>query len=151
MKPDDENLLTDPLYLKHRSYFFDQGLYFECRQCGACCTGAPGAVYVNKKEIAIIARYLHMKQDRFIRIYLYPLDDRYSIGEDSEGCCLFYRNGCIIYPVRPDQCKTYPFWFQNLRSEENWQRFSQSCPGIGKGRKYKKEEILSTAILTLNL
>jgi hypothetical protein len=28
-----------------------------------------------------------------------------------------------------------------LRSESRWRRVSQECPGIGKGRRYKKEEI----------
>ena len=29
-----------------------RGLRFECTQCGDCCTGAPGYVWVNKAEIS---------------------------------------------------------------------------------------------------
>lgn len=38
--------------LDQRSNFFDAGIRFECRRCGACCTGDPGIVRVNERETA---------------------------------------------------------------------------------------------------
>ena len=35
--------------------WYKDGLQFECSQCGDCCTGAPGYVWVNKQEIAALA------------------------------------------------------------------------------------------------
>ena len=35
--------------------WYRDGLRFECSQCGDCCTGAPGYVWVNKEEIASLA------------------------------------------------------------------------------------------------
>jgi Fe-S-cluster containining protein len=43
--------------------------------------------------------------------------------------------------VRPDQCKSFPFWFDNLRSEAQWRKVSDTCPGIGQGQLYTKEQI----------
>ena len=35
--------------------WYQDGLAFECTRCGACCTGAPGYVWVNDEEIARLA------------------------------------------------------------------------------------------------
>ncbi|QTA87506.1 YkgJ family cysteine cluster protein [Desulfonema magnum] len=125
-----------------RTYFFDEGIQFECQGCGVCCTGSPGTVYVDKSEIACIAEFLGISVPDFTKKYLYPYKNSHTIREDSEWRCLFYDNGCEIYPVRPMQCRTFPFWFDNLRSEEKWKRISQECPGIGCGPLYSKERIL---------
>jgi Fe-S-cluster containining protein len=128
--------------LSNRSYFFDQGIHFECRRCGACCTGDPGIVYVEKDEAMRIAKYLCMEFSFFSGAYLYPLRAGYGIREHSDGRCFFYDSGCAIYPVRPHQCRTYPFWFENLRSIKEWKRVCKACPGIGNGNLYSKEKIL---------
>ena len=125
-----------------RSYFFDQGIQFECQQCGACCNGSPGFVYVKKNEIFQMALYLNVPVISFIEKYLYPFGGSYSIKEEENGRCLFYRDGCRIYPVRPFQCKTFPFWFDILRSRKKWAKVSKKCPGIGCGRLYPKNEII---------
>ena len=91
--------------LYNRSYFFDQGLHFECQQCGVCCTGDPGIIYVDRDEVPRIAEYLCVEVSLFIEKYLYPYRAGYSIKEHSDGRCLFYDDRCSIYPVRPDQCK----------------------------------------------
>jgi Fe-S-cluster containining protein len=128
--------------LYHRSYFFDQGIRFECQRCGACCTGDPGIIYIGRAELVRIAEYLSVKIPLFIEKYLFPMNDGYSIREHDDGRCFFYENGCKIYPVRPNQCKTFPFWFENLRSAKKWKRICKECPGIGCGPLYSKEQIL---------
>jgi Fe-S-cluster containining protein len=125
-----------------RSYFFDDGLRFECQRCGACCTGEPGTIYVGPDEILRIAEFLQTSPESFIRQYLYPFRHSHSIREHADGRCFCYANGCTIYPVRPNQCKSFPFWFDNLRSETQWLKVSDNCPGIGQGRLYTKEQIL---------
>lgn len=127
----------------NRSYFFEQGIYFKCQKCGLCCSGTPGVIRVTLEEISQISDYIKISSDELLRSYLYPYQNRYSIREREDGACYFYENGCRIYPVRPVQCKTYPFWFNNLRSEKNWQKAIKACPGIGKGVLYSKEQILT--------
>jgi len=136
---------------ENRTYFFEEGIYFECQQCGACCTGESGTIYVRKEEILTIAEFLDITVSDFIEKYAYPYKDSCSIKEDAQGQCLFYDKGCRIYPVRPMQCRTFPFWFANLRSETKWQEIIKECPGIGQGRLYSKERILEIMASTFGI
>jgi uncharacterized protein len=131
----------NPLY--HRSYFFDEGIRFGCRRCGGCCTGAPGIVRIDADEITHVADFLGMSVPRVVKKYLTPGQNGYCVRESREGRCLFFEEGCRVYPVRPMQCKTFPFWFTNLRSEARWESIRRQCPGIGRGRRYSKSEILN--------
>jgi uncharacterized protein len=137
--------------LDRRSYFFDAGIRFQCQQCGSCCTGEPGTIYVTPDEIKALAAHLRLDVEAFTRRYLYPFQDSFSIGEHADGRCLFYDDGCTIYPLRPHQCRTYPFWFSNLRSEERWRAIRKACPGIGLGRLRRRDEILAIVRTTLRL
>ena len=125
-----------------REYFFDDGLCFECQGCGDCCTGDPGTVYVAPGEIERIAAHLGISVDGMRHRYCYPFRDSCSLKEAPDGRCCFYDNGCTIYPVRPRQCRSFPFWFDIMRSEKRWLRTARQCPGIGKGRRYSRQEIL---------
>ncbi|WP_319522200.1 YkgJ family cysteine cluster protein [uncultured Desulfosarcina sp.] len=126
---------------QHR-YFFDSGIRFQCRRCGACCTGAPGVIRVSDEEAVAIADFLSLPVQQAIDTLLYPWENGYSVREDGDGRCLFYEEGCRIYPVRPRQCRTFPFWTAILRSEARWDSIRRHCPGIGKGRLFAKHEIL---------
>jgi hypothetical protein len=123
-------------------YFFDGGLRFGCQRCGACCTGEPGTVYLSPREVAEIARHLRLPLERFIARFLFPFRDSYSLREHPDGRCLFYDGGCLIYALRPFQCRSYPFWSELLRSPLHWSRAAAACPGIGRGRRHSREEIL---------
>jgi len=48
---------------------------------------------------------------------------------------------CMIYPVRPSQCRMWPFWPSNLANPAAWNETAQKCPGINHGRLYSCEEI----------
>jgi Fe-S-cluster containining protein len=128
-----------------RRYFFDKGLRFTCTQCGKCCRGAPGTIYVSAHEVTQIAGFLKMPEDAFLREYCKPFSDSYTILEHADGRCLFYEAGCTLYPVRPKQCRTFPFWFENVRSVRAWALVERDCPGIGQGRLYSSEEIIAIA------
>lgn len=128
--------------LDNRSYFFDVGIRFACRSCGACCTGDPGVVRVSERELAEIAAFLVKPVSCLAEDYLDRWQDGFRIKEDDAGRCLFFDNGCRIYPARPNQCRTFPFWVANLRSEARWHHIRSQCPGIGSGRLYTKNQIL---------
>jgi Fe-S-cluster containining protein len=52
------------------------------------------------------------------------------------------RRGCAIYPVRPLQCRTWPFWESNLSDKRMWDLASKKCPGMGRGsRKFTGQQI----------
>jgi len=140
MKDNDKSALIEGL--RSRPYFFDEGIRFGCTRCGACCTGEPGVVYVDEHEITAIAEDMEVPRDVFVERCLYLLKKSYSIRETNDGRCIFFENGCAIYPVRPLQCVTFPFWFQNMRSLDAWEEVALKCPGIGKGRRFSKNAIL---------
>lgn len=128
--------------LYHRTYFFDAGIRFMCQRCGDCCTGEPGIVSVTPDEITRIAEHLEMTVETLTETLLLVFEDGHRIQEEADGRCVFFDGGCRIYPVRPQQCRTFPFWIDNLRSESQWEAVCHACRGIGNGRLYTKREIL---------
>ena len=48
----------DPMHSTGDDAWYRGGLRFSCTQCGKCCSGAPGYVWVTKDEIEQIAAFL---------------------------------------------------------------------------------------------
>ena len=124
------------------------GLHFECQACGACCSGPDeGYIWLCKKEMQIIADYLQISVSQLKKRYLKRVGFRMSIQETQEKKdCIFLKisNGrklCGIYPVRPAQCRNWPFWESNLSSPEAWNQAAQRCPGINRGKLYSFDKI----------
>ncbi len=125
--------------------WFKNGLRFECTQCGDCCTGAPGYVWVNRAEIADLAREVGLSVEAFEAKYVRQVGIRKSLIEYSNGDCVFFDSHarkCTVYNARPRQCKTWPFWQSNVASEEAWQQTCAVCPGSGKGKHYAADQVL---------
>ncbi|PQO38121.1 YkgJ family cysteine cluster protein [Blastopirellula marina] len=128
--------------------WYQDGLQFECSQCGDCCTGGPGYVWVNDAEIEALAKETGMTVPQFESVYVRQVGLRKSLKEYSTGDCVFLdteKRGCTVYPARPRQCKTWPFWDSNIRTPEDWQATCDFCPGSGTGRLYTLEEIQDRA------
>jgi len=124
--------------------WYQEGLRFKCTQCGDCCTGAPGYVWVNKEEIAALAAEVGEDVDAFEDLYVRKVGIRRSLKEFPNGDCVFFDNEkriCTVYNSRPRQCRTWPFWDSNLRTPEAWEATCEVCPGSGKGRLYQIEQI----------
>jgi uncharacterized protein len=127
--------------------WFEDGLAFECTRCGACCTGAQGYVWVNAEEIARIAAFRGETTEQFSRQFVRRVEDRLSLVEKPGGDCIFWEkgSGCTVYPARPVQCQTWPFWPENIESREDWEHVTGVCPGSGRGRLFTVEEVRATA------
>lgn len=105
-----------------------------CETCGGrCCNGESGNIWVNIREIEAIALALTMDTGDFIETYLRKIDYKFSIKElksKDNYACVFYdetKNGCTIYDVRPEQCRTFPFWpYYKDKPEEA----AAECPGV---------------------
>lgn len=125
--------------------WYRDGLRFQCTQCGDCCTGAPGYVWVNKHEIAQLAELLGYDDvEKFCDEYVRKIGIRRSLKEFPNGDCVFFDNQtrkCQVYGARPRQCRTWPFWGSNLKNPEAWQATCQICPGSGRGKLYQLEQI----------
>jgi uncharacterized protein len=125
--------------------WFEAGLRFECTQCGDCCTGAPGYVWVNREEIVALAARVDMDVAEFERRYVRTVGVRKSLVEFDNGDCIFFdpkKRCCTVYEARPRQCRTWPFWESNVRTPKAWEETCQVCPGSGKGKLVSSEQIL---------
>ncbi|MBI2194349.1 MAG: YkgJ family cysteine cluster protein [Planctomycetes bacterium] len=123
--------------------WYSRGLRFRCTRCGNCCTGFPGFVWVDAESIGVIAAYLKLSVEGFSRRFVRRAGDRLSLVERDNYDCVFWDKdrGCTIYPVRPAQCRTFPFWPEHLAAEANWESVRDRCPGAGQGKRYSAEEI----------
>jgi uncharacterized protein len=124
--------------------WYKDGLRFQCTGCGDCCTGAPGYVWVNKKDITALAAELGTTVAEVESQYVREIGVRKSLHEYPNGDCVFFdgkTRKCRVYAARPRQCRTWPFWDSNLRSPEAWAETCQVCPGSGTGRLYQLSEI----------
>ena len=133
---------------EEKTRWYIGGLHFECLQCGACCGGPDeGYIWVTRPEIELIAKCLDRTVDQLWDKYLKRIGKRATIIEEPiNKDCIFLTNadgqkGCAIYPVRPNQCRTWPFWSDNLASCNDWNRAAFKCAGINRGRLYTFEEI----------
>lgn len=131
-----------------KSKWYIRGLNFECARCGRCCSGpGEGYIWVSRPEIEFIADYLKMPVAQVRKKYLRRIGLRTSIIEDpANKDCIFLersRGGrfCRIYEVRPNQCRTWPFWSNNLKNINTWNEAAKRCSGINRGRRYSCEEI----------
>ncbi|WP_083670336.1 YkgJ family cysteine cluster protein [Singulisphaera sp. GP187] len=129
------------------STWYGDGLSFECTRCGACCTGAPGYVWVIAEEIARLAAFRGETVDQFSKQYVRRVGQRYSLIEKPGGDCVFWdkASGCTVYSARPVQCQTWPFWPENLETPEDWDGVKSVCPGSGRGQLFSLEEIQASA------
>jgi len=123
--------------------WYQDGLGFRCTRCGHCCTGAPGFVWVNDEEVAAIAEYRGEPVAETTGVYTRMAQPGRTLRERLNGDCIFYdhQQGCTIYPVRPRQCRTWPFWESNVATPEDWKETCQTCPGSGQGELVSAEEI----------
>ena len=72
-----------------------------------------------------------MYRERFLKLYTKKVEYGkkialidLKIGQETRCVFLDDRNMCEIYPVRPRQCREFPFW-KDLKKE-----FKKLCPGI---------------------
>lgn len=143
--------------------WYAEGLDFTCTQCGNCCTGGPGYVWISDEEIRRLAEFLAISEKETISKYCRKVMDRYTLKEHRTLAglydCIFLKElpakpaaegqipqrpkACSIYKVRPLQCRTWPFWPENLASPEIWKRAAKRCHGMNRtGRHFPMDKIV---------
>lgn len=129
--------------------WYQEGLRFECTQCGNCCSGPSGWVEFTPGELQRMAAHLEVLPYQFLQRFAHRQKGRWSLNEVQNGehlDCVFLRRDpetgkalCSIYAVRPMQCRTWPFWRSNLRSRAAWAEAAQQCPGMAAGQEGRGE------------
>lgn len=122
--------------------WYADGLSFACTQCGRCCT-VEGYVWVGPAEIERLAAHLELSVEAFAARYLRRVGRRLSLVEKPNHECVFWETGrgCTVYPARPTQCRSFPFWKEHLASPAAWAEVGEFSPGVDGGRRYSRSEI----------
>lgn len=125
--------------------WYHGGLKFTCSQCGDCCTGAPGFVWVNQEEVENLATAVGASSvAEFEKQFVRKVGTRRTLKERSNGDCVLFdpvARKCTVYTDRPRQCRTWPFWDSNVRTPERWAETCAICPGSGQGKLHSIETI----------
>lgn len=124
----------DPLQLVDDKPWYKDGLKFKCTECGKCCTGSPGYTWVSLDEICKIADHLQMERNAFVKKYLRKVDGKWALLEKPTNYDCIFLDGkkCSIYSVRPMQCRTFPWWIENLHTKKDWEEAAIDCEGISE-------------------
>lgn len=80
-----------------------------------------------------MAQFLNIEVALFMRKYIRQKDNRYALIEKKSqnfDCIFLQDKKCSLYAVRPKQCRTFPWWQQNLTTPESWKRAAEDCEGI---------------------
>ncbi|MEM6531181.1 MAG: YkgJ family cysteine cluster protein [Myxococcota bacterium] len=119
------------------------GIRFECQQSGKCCTsrGSYGFVYVTLADRRRLATHFGINTSAFTRRYCSKTHDQFHLNNPELDCGFLVGKGCSVYEARPTQCRTWPFWPENMNPRAWRNEVEAFCPGAGKGRLYSPEEI----------
>lgn len=132
-----------------RKLWYSRGLAFECVRCGRCCAGPQeGYVWITSAEIERLAEFLGEPVEEVRARCTRRVVKRTSLVEDpkTKDCIFLARDEeglseCAVYPVRPTQCRTWPFWPANLKAVESWWLAGVGCPGINRGTVHEFDDI----------
>jgi len=100
---------------------FKKSLVINCTKCGACCRGATSdnLVFIFPWDIEPILKKLGVNTVEFTNEYCNSNRLETNLGiislhvlkHDKNSCIFLDNNICVIYDVRPTQCRKAPFNF----------------------------------------
>jgi Fe-S-cluster containining protein len=128
---------------KKGKQFFQDGIRFECQGDGKCCVtrGRYGYVYLSFNDRLRLAAHFHISLTEFTTKYVRKIDGFYELKYTDKDCPFLEDNKCTVYASRPWQCRTWPFWPENMDSDVWMNEVVPSCPGVGRGRLFSAAEI----------
>ena len=129
--------------MKNPKPFWADGIRFECQGSGRCCMsrGKYGYVYLTLPDRRRMAKHLGLSTGQFTRRYCKNTGGHFHLKAPEADCCFLDGNRCSVYEARPTQCRTWPFWPENLNARTWSREIASFCPGVGKGRLHAAEEI----------
>src|SRR5262245_58457357 len=122
--------------------WWQSGVRFACQGSGKCCVsrGAYGFVYLTLEDRRRLARTLGVPTREFTRRYCEKTDGLFHLREIGADCRFLVDQRCSVYVGRPTQCRTWPFWPENMNAKA-WTAVAVFCPGVGKGAVVPGEKI----------
>ncbi len=149
---------------------------FECVHCGECCFDKNTLVNLTYTDIYRLKNGLNLSVDEILEVlgfYVFeeePSEEQLNkmvvppiftehglsfigLRKDQSGKCYFYNDKekrCLIYKLRPNFCRTFPFSFKIIFNERNGskakihlsytEKGKSYCPGISKESPLINEE-----------
>ncbi|MGY5854282.1 MAG: YkgJ family cysteine cluster protein [Candidatus Thorarchaeota archaeon] len=145
----------------------DTGIHFECLQCGACCKQVDMIVTVTSRDIARLSIGLGLTAKELLKaLDFYVLPEGQTIPDGlrqipqvkteqgrayvalkklEDGSCVFLDNNlCLIHPIRPAVCASFPFVFRAENNELVWSVHAKQeiCPGLKEGPAILHSDLL---------
>lgn len=127
-----------------------KGLKFQCQpDCGKCCVSHDdyAFTFLTEEDLARLEKHLGKPREtfamkgKFDRTRSSDLPaERWYLKMTGPRCQFLKGTGCGIYDARPTQCRTFPFWPENM-PKNDWEDLKSFCPGIGKGPAWPKEKV----------
>ncbi|MGK5090011.1 YkgJ family cysteine cluster protein [Bdellovibrionota bacterium FG-2] len=123
--------------------FWSDGIRFQCQGTGRCCTARDtyGYVYLTLADRRRLAKHLKLATGAFTRKFCQKTNGHFHLKDFKRNCDFMKGTGCSVYEARPTQCRTWPFWPENMNARAWHRDVVAFCPGVGKGRLYSKTEI----------
>ncbi len=142
-RPRPRRAAPTPNALRAPRPFWADGIRFECQETGRCCTsrGTYGFIYLTLADRKRLARHLSLTTTAFTRRYCATTDGWVHLKNPDLDCAFLDGKRCTVYEARPSQCRTFPFWPENMKARTWTREIVSFCPGIGKGRLYTADEI----------
>ena len=124
---------------------YENGIKFKCQGSSNCCVsrGNIGFVFLSKRDLSRISKFFDISLKTFKKNYCQTSNGFFHLKEiRKNGECIFLeKKRCSIYKARPTQCRTWPFWPENMNTKTWNNEVLNFCPGIGHGTIIKKERI----------
>ena len=116
-------------------------------------------IYLTDKDVHDISRRSRKKPDEFVDTLFEYNGDSVRV-EDSgkkvildlpvmkskeDTTCVFYKEGCSVYSVRPKACRLFPFRVEEETTSKGDVllniSYNPTCPGIGKGVSFDQKKL----------
>lgn len=125
--------------------WWHQGVRFECQGTGRCCIsrGRYGFVYLTLEDRRRLAKHFGLSTQSFTRRHCARTEGFFHLKTVEGPCQYLEGTRCGVYEARPGQCRTWPFWPENLRSRQAWASAKRRtpCPGMDEGKLIPVEAI----------
>lgn len=125
--------------MNNKSDFAKNGLKWSCLGSGACCISRDGYgyVYLTGADIVRLAAHFEVSPDWLKLEWLdydqdaeqYCLPEKNTNKSDSIPCVFLEQSKCTVYEARPTQCRTWPFWPENMTAKSWDENVVKFCLG----------------------
>ena len=88
-----------------------------------------GHVYVTTKDRLLLAEHFGLTETQFRKHYCGKRHGEYHLKDPEHDCCFLKDKSCSVYDFRPTQCRTWPFWPENMHNGKLKANFASHCQG----------------------